>query len=124
MKEIDDVFDFEQFKSNWIDSMKRKDGIYMSVPDISYDKEYNPLPGELDKIAIKGKVKFIREHGHVENFQKFESNIIENPTWKDLLDIANDMTLAAMDFDHVFLEGFRKVNTIDGVDIYKFFMGS
>lgn len=106
-------------------------------------------PDILNKIALEGKIQFIADSGTPVDMEKikdffgedlteekleilidepkkeYESKIIENPTWLDVLICANEMIIQTKDYSHRYLENlnyFKK--TEDNILIYEFEMGS
>lgn len=78
-------------------------------------------------VAITGPCRFIRcGDDFFGNGDSYESEVIHNPTWAQVLDIANDMIKATGDCHHVFLEGVERCGADydDGIPLYEFVMGS
>jgi hypothetical protein len=50
--------------------------------------------------------------------------VIENPTWAQVCDLADDMIKTTGDFHHVFLEGVRILSVQDEITTVDFCMGS
>ena len=77
------------------------------------DDEY-----ELDEIAFKGKCfvystpdGYFAKYGYI-------SDIMINPTWKDIMFIADNQIEATGDYHHVFLEGIETIKEVSN-DIYE-----
>lgn len=79
----------------------------------------------LDEVAIKGKAILLDGHPTT----RYESEVVENPTWLDLCVLANAMILKTGDHHHVHFENVRLDEKMtarrkDGVKVYHFCMGS
>ena len=90
--------------------------------DVIYSA-YTDENDRLDEIAATGKVIFVRKKDDWCD-RAWQSQVMENPTWMDLIPIAEEMIRMSKDFHHVFLESIRKVKSVNGIDYYKFCMGS
>ena len=80
----------------------------------------------LDEVAIEGKAILLDE-GYMT--PRYESKVVENPTWLDLCVLANFMILKVGDHHHVYFENVRldekkTAERTDGVKMYRFCMGS
>lgn len=105
-----------------IDRLKQKTKKKILVKYSNYDTDKNGIPiNNLDNIAVKGNVKFYQKKNKLygENSKDFESKIIKNPTWFDIILLANDMIHTTKDNHHIYLEGIKKKN-----NKYYFNMGS
>lgn len=92
-----------------------------SVP--SYVRPIHSYMCNLFNIVTTGKVIFAGSwHGDREYW--YESDIIENPTYLDAVKCANDMIIECGLIDHIYLERIKYLNTIKGVKLYTFGMGS
>ena len=81
----------------------------------------------LSQKAISGKVILKQEFDDFwgNNGEDYQSEVVENPTWLDIAVLADSMIHATNDRHHIFLEGVHKTSqTIDGVKVYEFIMGS
>ena len=79
----------------------------------------------LNEIAVNGKCfVYCKPDGYFK-VRGYMSDIMENPTYGDLLKVANDLINSTEDFDHHFLEGFD-VNVIneEGLQQVKLSFGS
>jgi len=72
--------------------------------------------------VIKGKVQFMIDYWRVTD-QPILSEVYLNPTWVDIANACNDL-LKDGDGNGVFLEGFSKGKTTNGVTVYEFCIGS
>ena len=105
-----------------IDRLKQKTKKKILVKYSNYNTDKNNIPiNNLDDIAVKGSVKFYQKKDKLygENSKDFESKIIKNPTWFDIILLANDMIHTTKDNHHIYLEGIKKKN-----NKYYFNMGS
>lgn len=105
-----------------VDRLKQKTKKKILVKYSNYDTDKNNIPiNNLDNIAVKGNVKFYQKKNKLygENSKDFESKIIKNPTWFDIILLANDMIHTTKDNHHIYLEGIKKKN-----NKYYFNMGS
>lgn len=105
-----------------VDRLKQKTKKKILVKYSNYDTDKNGIPiNNLDNIAVKGNVKFYQKKNKLygENSKDFESKIIKNPTWFDIILLANDMIHTTKDNHHIYLEGIKKKN-----NKYYFNMGS
>ena len=92
---------------------------------------YNAHPGfwrifpidNLDETAIEGSVIFIREPNEFTTV-RYESEVIRNPTWKDVCILANEMVLRTCDIHHRYLEDVEIIDRTNEIQIAKFIMGS
>ena len=98
-----------------------------SVVEFSaFTEDDDGLPVDnLDEIAIRGRARFIQKH---DSFwgegEDYTSDVVENPTWFDLLRIADEMIRTTGDEHHRFLEAFELQHTDADVDVYELWMGS
>jgi hypothetical protein len=80
----------------------------------------------LDARAVKGRVRFVETHP--DTGERFESDVLTDPTWLQVCVAANSMMLALGYQDHVFLEGIRvrrpRAKNADAVATAKFVLGS
>ena len=105
-----------------VDRLKQKTKKKILVKYSNYNTDKNGIPiNNLDNIAVKGNVKFYQKKNKLygENSKDFESKIIKNPTWFDIILLANDMIHTTKDNHHIYLEGIKKKN-----NKYYFNMGS
>jgi len=72
--------------------------------------------------VIEGKVQFMIDYWRVAD-EPVLSEVYLNPTWVDIVNACNDL-LKDGDGDGVFLEGFSKGKTAEGVTTYEFCIGS
>lgn len=83
----------------------------------AYETDTEGLPCDnLDKVVVQEKVRFTCDW--------WKSDVLENPTWMDVAVCADAMITATGDLHHVFLEGVKLVETVDGVQIMELVMGS
>ena len=76
------------------------------VVHAAYDEDAEGMPiDNLDEIAHRGALRIVETDGR--DGERFESEILTNPTWLDLLRVANAMIDALGYEDHVYLEGFE-----------------
>jgi hypothetical protein len=83
--------------------------------------------GRLDNIAINGKVRFRAwkdEYWCEEGGKDYVSPVLDNPTWLQLCELANDAIARTKDYRHIFFEGVRKLRTLNGIQSYYFHLGS
>ncbi len=84
------------------------DNEFISYGNASYCMDEEPL----NDIAVNGKCfVYCKPDGYFKK-RGYMSNIMENPTYGDLLKVANDLINSTEDFDHHFLESFD-VNVIN-----------
>jgi hypothetical protein len=97
----------------------------LSVTYSAYKSDDNDIPiDNLDEVPVEGRVKFVAEPDSWST-KRYESSVVESPTWLDIALLADDMIKTIEDFHHVFLEAIRHVKTeADGTRIYHFTMGS
>jgi hypothetical protein len=90
----------------------------------AYDFDDDDLPVDnLDKRAHKGNIRFIADDPS--DGERFESEVLDNPTWMDVARVANQMLLALGDRHHVYLEGIDIVKKSKGEPVIaEFSMGS
>lgn len=78
----------------------------------------------LSSVFFEGKVKFIQR------YRGFETQIVENPTWADVVYYANESILWGMNkegldgWHHVFLEEVEFVKEEQDVKVFEFLFGS
>jgi len=109
MNEIDDI----------IDSAIKADGRKKEVIYSGESDEYDIPINNLSEVILKGKVKFMNSD------KTFESEIIENPTWLDVVVIANRMIIETEDYHHIYFESLYDIYQDDnGVLIATLSMGS
>ena len=87
-----------------------------------FDKSENPVDN-LDEVPIQGKVKFFRPKGSWSDM-RYDSQVMDSPTWLDICVVANDMIRLSGDYHHIFLEAVDVVCEENGVKVAKFSMGS
>ena len=81
----------------------------------------------LDEIAVKGEVRFVAKHDPFWGGDKgkdFISATVENPTWLEVVAIADKMIRVTCDYHHCFLEAVERVRTIGSVRTAELFLGS
>lgn len=95
-------------------------GLEVEYSVLDDDEEDN-----LDKTAAAGKVKFMQK-ADWGNGLDYESPVVVNPSWLEVVVFANTMMHMTSDFHHCFLEGIykSKKRPVHGVQIYHFAMGS
>lgn len=93
----------------------------------AYDTVDGLPVNNLNEVAIEGKVilQGIADCWGDEDSEDYTSEVLENPTWLDVSVRADKMIHMTGDFHHVFLEAvYDSEQTIDGVKVYRFSMGS
>lgn len=83
----------------------------VNAPDI---KSYHPI--------ITGKVQFVADYWRVAD-EPVYSPVVENPTWRVIIDIFNDM-LQQGDRQGIYLEGLNLTETKDDISTVRFQIGS
>ncbi|HET9485571.1 MAG TPA: DUF4240 domain-containing protein, partial [Xanthomonadales bacterium] len=79
----------------------------------AYDEDDDGLPVDnLDDVAHEGQIRFVEVDAA--DGERFESDVLTNPTWLDLARVAHDMIATLGYEDHVYLEGFRVVKKARG----------
>lgn len=128
-------------KQRWIDYVKASDLIDKRVHDhilqhdtaeiklsySCYETDERGVPiDNLDEIAIEGKAIIIQLSDYKEeNFEDYESPVVENPTWLDMCVLFNQAISKTGDDHHCFLEGvYETSSTRDGIPVYRFATGS
>ena len=86
------------------------------------------IVNNLDEVAFAGKIKFVAEpddfYGGSKS-RRYESPVLDSPTWLDLTVLANDMIHRVRDTHHCFFEGFDVTGEeVDGTKVAEFSMGS
>jgi hypothetical protein len=86
------------------------------------------VDADMNDIAFEGKGVLEEKFDGFwsEDGKDYRSVVVENPTWLDLAVLADEAIRATGDYHHSFFEGIRFYNekTVDGVNIYRFVMGS
>jgi|SRR5690606_12075790 len=100
------------------------DGVveFSAMPD-----DENGLPIDvLDEIAVTGKVVFIAKNDpFFGEGSDYRSAVVENPTWMQVVGIANESVACTGDEHHIFLEFLDHVGATDeGIPIYELQFGS
>ena len=96
------------------------DKIYLAIEKNGKHKKYRvsyAMENDLDDIALKGKVKIIFD-------EFYSSEILVNPSYLDLVVVANDMINVCDFHDHIYLENIIFVEKNDDVNIYTMSFGS
>lgn len=94
------------------ESFDNSEGVWMvNAPDI---KSYHPI--------ITGKVQFVADYWRVAD-EPVYSPVVENPTWRVIIDIFNDM-LQQGDRQGIYLEGLNLTETKDDISTVRFQIGS
>ena len=81
----------------------------------------------LDEVAVEGNIIItqLSDYKGEDDYDDYESEIVENPTWLDICVLFNRAVEQTGDFHHIFLEGLCKTKKEkDGVPIYRFSTGS
>ena len=101
-------------------------GANCKVAYSAYPQDQNQLPiDNLDDVAVDGQVKFIQNYDPFWGDGKdYESNVIVNPTWMKVAQIAEEMIGVTKDRQHHFLEGVTYLRSEGDVSIYELDMGS
>lgn len=97
----------------------------INVTYSAYKSDDDNIPiDNLDDVPVQGRVKFVAEPDSWST-KRYESPVVESPTWLEITLIADDMIKTIEDFHHIFLENIRHAKTEeDGTKIYHFIMGS
>lgn len=79
-----------------------------------------------DEVAVEGKCVFRDLNPfHYGEGNQYISKPMENPTWREVGFLADEMVETTGDYHHIFLEGVQVVDTwADGTKIVEFVMGS
>ena len=83
-----------------------------------------------DRIAVKGKGRIVVKVSDYspldrdKTFRDYESEVLTNPTWVDLLPILVDQGNTTHDFVHIYQEGIQKRYRKDGITYCSFVLGS
>lgn len=94
------------------ESFDNSEGVWMvKAPDI---ESLNPV--------IAGKVQFMADYWRVSEKPLYSPDV-ENPTWRDIINIFNDM-LQLGDSNGIYLEGLSLVKPHDGINTIRFQIGS
>lgn len=76
-------------------------------------------------VQTKHSTPFIHDGEIVNGGADYQSAIVENPTWLDVLVLANKMISTVNNGEHNFFEGIRSIGKfIDGAQVFEFQMGS
>ena len=110
----------------------RHEAIEAALPEGQERKVFYSVPRDLDRLAVKGMVRFVTVArsvwffiGDKENAQDYHSKVLTDPTWLDVAVAANQMIHTVKDEQHRFLEDIEDIDeTDDGVRIFTFIMGS
>ena len=105
---------FSIFKTNQAPENAHRAGErvwFVDAPDI---KSYHPV--------IPGKVQFVADYWRVSD-EPVYSPVVENPTWRVIIDIFNDM-LQQGDGCGIYLEGLDIIETKDDISTVRFQIGS
>ncbi len=123
---------------NWQDEYsKRIEAMHNKVKHALRDEEQfvyysvyptkNDLPiDNIDDVAFEGKGILVAEKDSFwGDGERYESEVVENPTWVQISVLANAMIKTTGDYHHNFLEGIQRTEkTKDGITIFEFAMGS
>lgn len=111
MCEQEPIVNFSIFKTNEAKSTKDRDIWFVDAPDI-----------ESTEPVVAGKVQFMTDYWRVSD-EPVYSPVVENPTWRVIIDIFNDM-LQQGDRNGIYLEGLVLVNPKDSINTIRFQIGS
>lgn len=122
-EEIQDAFD------RAMDAMEaRLEAIYPDglVSYSAFSEDENGIPiDNLDEVAVTGRVRFVCKHdpffGEGEDYR---SDVLENPTWLQVVGCANDMVATTGDEHHIYLEELSELGEEESVMCYELWMGS
>lgn len=90
----------------------------------SFDDDELPVDN-LDEVAVHGTVVFVAKHDAFwGEGADYRSDPIQDPTWWDVLLLADKMIAQTGDDHHIFLEGIQEGEQVNGVRICTFEMGS
>ena len=80
---------------------------------------------DMNDCAVVGSIKMVMPADWSDG-EDYESPVVENPTWLELAVFADEAIKSTQDFHHSFFEGIRPKTdeTVNGVKIYQFIMGS
>ena len=87
-----------------------EDCLFVDYKNVSYTIDKIE---ELDEIAVEGKCFVYFKPDNYFTDKGFVSNILTNPTWRDIMIIANDQIETTKDYHHRFLEGIDEVKIIN-----------
>jgi len=96
------------------------DGDDAVIPPNFYD---NLLHRVKNEVVMKGKIKIIQDYNEYRDSSAFksgrdyESAIVEDPTWLDLMEIANEMIETTKDTTHINVNGIELVQDIDDIQL-------
>ncbi len=96
------------------------DGDDVFIPPDYYD---NLLVKVKNDVVLKGKVKIIQDYNEYRDSSAFksgrdyESDIVEDPTWLDLMVVANEMIEITKDTTHINVTGIELVQEIDDIKL-------
>lgn len=99
------------------------DGDDVLIPPDYYD---NLLTRVKNDVVMQGNVKVIQDYNEYRDSSAFksggdyESDIVENPTWLDLMAIANEMIETTKDTTHINIKGIELVQEIDDIQLCRF----
>jgi hypothetical protein len=88
------------------------------------DDEWKVIIPDFNSVFCEGKARF------TEPYYGFKSKTVRNPTWSDVIYLANESILAGMKkenldgWDHVFLENVKLKKEVGGVKVFEFWFGS
>ncbi|WP_139332556.1 hypothetical protein [Aquipseudomonas alcaligenes] len=87
-----------------------------------YDVDERGLPiNNLNDIAIEGKIIVLANHNPFwGKGSDYKSQVLENPSWRELAVIANEVIVTTGDLHHAYLEGFeitRKINETTFIEL-------
>jgi hypothetical protein len=90
----------------------------------AYDEDADQLPVDnLDEVAYRGQIRFV-ETDPLDG-ERYESEVLSDPTWLQLALAANQMMVTLGYEDHVYLEGFEVIRRPKGKPrIGEFVLGS
>ena len=88
-------------------------------------KELDDIPiNNLNKVPVKGKVRFVDEGEFYNDYTPFESEVYDSPTWLEIAVIANKMLEVTKDKDRIFLETLEVNDDGNGIKIATIIMGN
>lgn len=103
----------------------KKDGQKVILRYAAYEWDDDDMPiDNLSLVPIKGKVKFVDEGEFFDNYEPFESEVCDSPTYLEIAVIANKMIQVTKDFHHVFLERMDVYDDGSGVQEAIIIMGN
>jgi hypothetical protein len=98
------------------------DGDDVFIPPDFYDKLFEKV---ITEIVIQGKIKVLQDYNEYRDYSPFksgrdyESEVLENPSWADLISIANEIIETTKDTAHIKVKGIEVLQKLDDIKLCK-----